>query len=137
MKKRLLLLTILALILSACLVLSSCDKPNTDEGKEPSSSSSQTDDQKEDDNQDKEPTPEYVTVTFDTNGGSAIDSVQVIKGEKVAKPQNPQREGYTFDSWYIDGEKWSFVGYTVTENMTLTAKWTPITYSIIYICKQI
>ena len=36
MKKRLLLLTILALILSACFVLSSCDKPNTDEGKEPS-----------------------------------------------------------------------------------------------------
>ena len=30
MKKRLLLLTILAFVLSACLVLSSCDKPNTD-----------------------------------------------------------------------------------------------------------
>jgi hypothetical protein len=36
MKKRILLLTILALILSACLVLSSCDNSNTDEGKEPS-----------------------------------------------------------------------------------------------------
>ena len=116
MKKRILLLTILALILSACFVLSSCDNSNTDEGKEPSSSSSQ----------------KYVTVTFDTNGGSAIDSVQVIKGEKVAKPQDPQKEGYTLDGWYIDGEKWSFAGYTVTENMTLTAKWTPITYTITY-----
>ena len=33
MKKRILLLTILALVLSACLVLSSCDNSNTDEDK--------------------------------------------------------------------------------------------------------
>ena len=143
MKKRLLLLTILALILSACFVLSSCDKPNTDEGKEPSSSSSQkeenntdnsqNDDQKDDDNQDKEPTAEYVTVTFDTNGGSTIDSVQIQMGEKVTQPQDLQREGYTFDGWYLGDEKWSFIGYVVTENMTLTAKWTPITYTITYV----
>ncbi len=126
-----------------------CDNSNTDEGKEPSSSSSQkeenntdnsqNDDQKEDDNQeeddsqDKEPTPEYVTVTFDTKGGSTIDSVQVEVGKKVAKPLDPQRQGYTFDGWYLGDEKWSFVGYTVTENITLTAKWVPITYTITYV----
>ena len=51
MKKRILLLTILAFVLSACLVLSSCDKPNTDEDKEP-------------------PTTEYVTnpLVFELNG---------------------------------------------------------------------
>ena len=130
MKKRLLLLIILAFVLSACLVLSSCDKPNTDEGKEPSSSSSQNTENNTDNSQNNE---QNVTVTFDTNGSSAIESVQVTKGEKVAKPQDPEKYGYTFDGWYADGEKWSFVGYVVTENMTLTAKWTPITYTITYV----
>ena len=108
MKKRLLLLTILALVLGACIVLSSCDKSNTDNS-------------------------QNVTVTFDTKGGSAIESVQVTKGEKVAKPQDPQKEGYTLEGWYVDDEKWSFVGYVVTENMTLTAKWIPTTYTITYV----
>ena len=108
MKKRLLLLTILALVLGACIVLSSCDKSNTDNS-------------------------QNVTVTFDTKGGSAIESVQVTKGEKVAKPQDPQKEGYTLEGWYVDDEKWSFDSNTVTDSMTLVAKWVPTTYTITYV----
>ena len=95
MKKKLLLIALFVLTLCLCLAFASCDMSNK------------------------------VTVTFDTNGGSDIESVQVTKGERIAKPQDPQKEGYAFDGWYVDGEKWSFVGYTVTENMTLTAKWVP------------
>ena len=62
-------------------------------------------------------------VDFDSKGGSSISSQSVIKGEKAYKPANPTKEGYTFVDWYYQGERWSFIGYTVTENMTLEAKW--------------
>lgn len=62
-------------------------------------------------------------VNFDSKGGTSISSQSVIKGEKAKKPSNPTKEGYTFDDWYYQGERWSFIGYTVTETMTLEAKW--------------
>ena len=65
------------------------------------------------------------TVTFsDIYGGSPIPSAQEVKhGEKLARPKDPTREGYIFDGWYYKGEKWSFIGYIVTENMVLSARW--------------
>ena len=69
-------------------------------------------------------------VDFDSKGGDFISSQSVIKGEKVHKPANPTREGYTFDDWYYQGERWSFVGYTVTEDMTLEARWNINSYSL-------
>ena len=42
---------------------------------------------------------------------------------KITKPIDPTRDGYTFDGWYLEGEKWSFIGYVVTENITLEARW--------------
>ena len=64
------------------------------------------------------------TVSFDTNGGNEIIAPQSVKrGEKVAKPADPTREGYTFLGWYVGDEKWSFIGYSVTESITITAKW--------------
>lgn len=69
-------------------------------------------------------------VQFDTKGGSEIASQNVGKGEKVTKPIDPTKEGYTFDDWYYQGERWSFVGYTVTGDMTLEAKWDINSYSL-------
>ena len=64
------------------------------------------------------------TVTFDAQGGSPIPEVQEVKHlGKASKPENPVRDGFLFDGWYYQGEKWSFVGYVVTEDMTLTAQW--------------
>ena len=65
------------------------------------------------------------TITFsDIYGGSPIPSAQEVKhGEKLIRPKDPTREGYIFDGWYYKGEKWSFIGYIVTENMTLSARW--------------
>ena len=40
-----------------------------------------------------------VTITFDTNGGSAVDSVTQIYGSKVNVPENPVRKGYKFAGW--------------------------------------
>ncbi len=76
-------------------------------------------------------------VTFNAMDGSEAQVVTVTKGEKVASPKIDLREGYTFKGWYIsteftsDGE-WSFIGYTVTEDMMLYAYWMPNVYSITY-----
>ncbi len=64
-------------------------------------------------------------VTFDSGGGTYVDSQNIAKGEKIKKPEDPTKSGYTFLGWYDlnTGEKWFFSGGVVTENITLTAKW--------------
>lgn len=42
------------------------------------------------------------TITFDVNGGSPIDPIEVKDGEKAAQPDDPEKEGAVFDAWYID-----------------------------------
>ena len=64
------------------------------------------------------------TVSFDLNGGSGdVPDQQVMRGNKVSKPEVPTRAGYDFLGWFVDGEQWSFVGHVVTEDMTITAEW--------------
>ena len=43
-----------------------------------------------------------VTVTFDSNQGTAVDSQLVTVGDKVTKPADPAKEGYTFTRWFTD-----------------------------------
>ncbi len=66
------------------------------------------------------------TVTFVTNGGSAVDSVECEDGSTVRKPTNPKKNGYTFKGWYTEAEldnKYDF-DTPVTADITLYAKWT-------------
>ena len=63
------------------------------------------------------------TVTFDSTGGSAVDAQPVAYGEKAKKPAAPQKTGYAFGGWYLGEEAYNFAA-VVTEDMTLTAKWT-------------
>lgn len=71
-------------------------------------------------------TPETkYTVTFDSNGGSAVSSASVASGSKVTKPADPTKAGYTFVNWYKDEnctEAWNFDD-PVTGDITLYAKW--------------
>jgi len=53
----------------------------------------------------------------------------VEKGSKITKPENPTKAGYDFKGWFVNDEEWSFIGYVVTEDITLTAKWEIITYT--------
>ena len=84
----------------------------------------------------------YRTVTFDSDGGSAVTPQQVLRGQKAQRPAAPTKDGYTFIGWYnkadlqyINLPEWNF-DYPVFENMELVAQWMearpistePITY---------
>jgi len=63
------------------------------------------------------------TITFNTNGGSGIGKQNVYKGERIARPSNPSKAGYTFVDWYTDnGNPWDFDNIP-TADMTLHARW--------------
>lgn len=67
------------------------------------------------------------TVSFEPNGGSAVASLSVRRGDRIAAPGDPTRPGYTFSGWYADSDltaKWDFDRDTVAGNMTLYAAWT-------------
>lgn len=61
-------------------------------------------------------------VTFDTQGGSEIASVEVKKNKTVVKPENPVKEGYDFVEWQLDGAAYDF-STKVKNDITLVAKW--------------
>lgn len=69
--------------------------------------------------------PETVTVTFNSNGGSAVTAQTVAYGGTVREPEPPTRSGYRFAGWYSDPgltRAWDF-SWTVTADMSLYAKW--------------
>ena len=72
------------------------------------------------------------TITFDTNGGSDIVPITQDFGTAVTAPEAPTLEEYTFDGWYIDAELTKAYEFTTmpAENITVYAKWTPITVDV-------
>lgn len=68
---------------------------------------------------------EYVTVTFESNGGTPIEDQTIEKGAVVERPEDPVRENYVFDKWYIDSSLSTVYDFEaeVNEDITLYAKW--------------
>ena len=75
-------------------------------------------------------------VLFDTVGGSSISpATGLSSGDRVAKPADPVRDGFTFGGWYTNEDgtgAWDFTG-GIPGDMTLYAAWitdertTPVT----------
>ena len=64
------------------------------------------------------------TVTFDPDGGSAVQPQQVLRGQKAQSPETPEKKGHYFLEWRsADGKKWNFSQASVLEDVTLTAYW--------------
>ena len=71
------------------------------------------------------------TVTFETNGGSSIASLEVDEEGKITKPDNPTKEStaqydFSFNGWFKDqlfAEPFDFDNDTISESTTLYAKW--------------
>ena len=58
------------------------------------------------------------TITFDTDGGSAVSSITQDYGSTVVRPLDPTRVGYTFKGWEPE-----IPDTVLAENMTIKAKW--------------
>ena len=74
------------------------------------------------------------TVSFDSNGGSAVASQSVRYGSKATQPANPTRAGHTFQGWYTarsGGSKYDF-GTAVTGDVTLYAHWSVNSYTLTF-----
>ena len=72
--------------------------------------------------------PATYTVTFDSQGGSAVNDQTVTEGQTITEPAAPTRDGYTFAGWFTEssgGSQWNF-STAVTKNMTLYAQWTAV-----------
>lgn len=66
------------------------------------------------------------TVSFDSVGGTRVESQKHMYGERVEEPEAPTREGWIFDGWYLDEDAtrpWDMENDVVTESMTLYAGW--------------
>lgn len=73
-------------------------------------------------------------ITYDVNGGNELDqNVIGIVYDTNFSLITPTKDGYQFDGWYIDSTKFVSGRWTKTEDITLTAKWSLINYSISYI----
>ncbi|WP_244881584.1 beta strand repeat-containing protein [Dehalogenimonas alkenigignens] len=66
------------------------------------------------------------TVSFDSTGGSPVTSQTLDIGSLVTRPANPSCSGYVFAGWYKDADctdDWDFGTDTVSDNITLYARW--------------
>lgn len=77
-----------------------------------------------------DPNGKPVTVTYKDGSGEYAKQI-VQTGEKAIEPDVPSRQGYQFTDWYLDDTKYDF-NTAVTEDMTLTAKWTANSYTITF-----
>lgn len=69
--------------------------------------------------------PTTYTVSFNSNGGSAVEDVEVEGGALLVEPTDPTKDGYVFDGWYEDQALTIPFDFdeVITSNMTLFAKW--------------
>ena len=78
--------------------------------------------------------PTVYTVTFDSNGGSAVTAQNIEEGQKATKPADPTKSGYDFKGWTLNGAAYDF-NTAVNGNITLIATWeaqqvVPATYTV-------
>lgn len=62
------------------------------------------------------------TASFDSDGGTKVDSQTVVHKAKAKEPKPPTRENYTFIAWLLNGERYNF-DTPVTKDITLKAQW--------------
>ena len=72
-----------------------------------------------------------VTLNFESNGGTAVESQGVVWNQKASAPESPSKAGYDFAGWFTsdDGGKtlsssaFDFATSTIKADTTLYAKW--------------
>ena len=66
---------------------------------------------------------EAITITFDTKGGSIIDSITIGKDTELTLPKEPTQDGYVFKGWVDKNETPIYNKALLSEDTTLYAVW--------------
>ena len=84
-----------------------------------------------------------VTVSFNSNGGTSSESMDVAIGDVYGTLPTPTKTGYLFDGWYkessLTNKVTSMTTVSATTNHTLYAKWTPnqVQYTVYHYAEQL
>lgn len=73
------------------------------------------------------PVPKH-TITFDTDGGTAISPITAEEGSNITAPTDPTKTGYTFNGWEP-----KFPETMPTSDLAVKAQWTPNKYKVQFI----
>ena len=67
----------------------------------------------------------YYTVTFDVDGGSLVESVEVLENTEIGILPTTEKKEFVFGGWFTDAEKTIEAKTTlvITADITLYAKW--------------
>lgn len=141
MKKRLLIVIALALVFTLALTLAACGgsteqnpdsgTPSTPDGGQSPETPDGGGQTPETPDEDETPTPPVTyTVTFETNGGSAVKAVTVDEGDAITSAPETTLDGYEFGGWYssadLSDDSLVTFPYTPAESVTLYARWSKI-----------
>lgn len=74
------------------------------------------------------------TISFNSNGGTAVPSITTLPGNPVSAPANPTRAGYTFDGWYSDRNFTQPYTFTTMPEASISvfAKWIALTFTVTF-----
>lgn len=69
-------------------------------------------------------------VSFNTDGGTTIENIEVIEGTILERPADPQKEGFKFIEWKLNDATYNF-DVEVTEDITLVAIWEKVEEAVV------
>jgi uncharacterized repeat protein (TIGR02543 family) len=74
---------------------------------------------------DTPPAPQQHTITFDSQGGTAVTAITEDEGTEVAKPANPTKAGHSFVDWHTAASGGTAYAWphTLTASVTMYARW--------------
>lgn len=64
-----------------------------------------------------------VTIKFDTDGGTNIESIAIEKGTRILLPKSPTKEGYKFAGWFLENGSEVTKDFIVDKDITVKATW--------------
>lgn len=62
------------------------------------------------------------TVQFESNGGSAVEDTEIVCGRTVQQPDDPVKEGFSFEGWIYEGDEFDFDS-AIYKDAMLVASW--------------
>ena len=75
-------------------------------------------------------------VSYNTNGGSSINTDTYKYEQAFTSPSAPTKLGYTFAGWKLNGVDYKF-GTMPAENITLEASWQVVVYTVTFVAAEV